>query len=49
MRMFPKYSITHGCLMDQIKYMVKKINYKVCFKHKTILVILTISYSIQVY
>lgn len=24
MRMFPKYSIPHGCLMDQIKYMVKK-------------------------
>lgn len=42
MRMFPKYSITHDCLVDQMRYMVKKFffNYKVWFKYKSILVIL---------
>ena len=46
MRTFSRHSIAHHFLVDEMRYMVKKINYKELFKYKTILIMLLVFYSI---
>lgn len=44
--MFSGHSIAHHFLVDEMRYMVKKINYKELFNYKTIFIILLVFYSI---